>query len=320
MVPVPTPPLPCPTDTPTASSQDPGIFLQSVVDALNAHSFDSAKAKMDQTFATGFWQSQGTSSTPDQAIVAFQSSYVGATPLTSDTTKDLPTLLGGLNPYSIMGLDPAKSYALFVSGLGSDGKAEAIFYAVRRTDGSLYWHGMLLAPTGFLPTPDVVSHDAFCADSRITTLIGQLKDSVNQSNGNGFANLVSPLHGVDVRLWAYAAPLNFNSTTVGTVFTSTTSYNWGGGPSGIPDVGSFKDIIRPKLLDVFNAPNMETYCDNLTKVFPLSNPWPYPNMHYMNLYKPATSNGFDFRTWLIGFEYINGQPYVSALVTIVWEP
>jgi len=86
------------------------------------------------------------------------------------------------------------------------------------------------------------------------------------------------------------------------------------------DVGSFKDIIQPKLADVLNAPNMETYCDNLTKVFPLSNPWPYPDYRYYNLYKPASAAFFDFRTWLIGFEYVNGQPYISALVTIVWEP
>ena len=96
---------------------------------------------------------------------------------------------------------------------------------------------------------------------------------------------------------------------------------WGGGPRGIPDVGSFKDIIQPKLLEVFNAPNMETYCDDLTKVFPLSQPWPYPDIRYYNLYKPATSDVvFDFRTWLVGFEYINNQPYLYAMVTIIWEP
>jgi hypothetical protein len=85
-------------------------------------------------------------------------------------------------------------------------------------------------------------------------------------------------------------------------------------------VGTFNNLIRPKLLDVFNASNMETYCDNLTKVYPLATPWPYPDMHYHNLYKPASDLFFDFRTWLIGFEYVNGQPYLSALVTIVWEP
>jgi hypothetical protein len=56
-------------------------------------------------------------------------------------------------------------------------------------------------------------------------------------------------------------------------------------------------------------------------VFPLSNPWPYPNIRYYNLYKPATSGtDFDFRTWLIGFEYINNQPYLHSMVSIVWEP
>ena len=50
---------------------------------------------------------------------------------------------------------------------------------------------------------EYVSHDAFCADTRIPILIEQLKGSMNQSNGDMFAGLVSPVHGVDVRLWAY---------------------------------------------------------------------------------------------------------------------
>jgi len=117
--------------------------------------------------------------------------------------------------------------------------------------------------------------------------------------------------------------VNFNTNTAKTVFTGADSHNWGSGPSGVPEgvVGTFKDIIQPKLLEVFNAPNMETYCDNLTKVFPLTTPWQYPDMRYYNLYKPGSPDILlDFRTWLIGFEYINGQPYISALVTIVWEP
>ena len=79
-------------------------------------------------------------------------------------------------------------------------------------------------------------------------------------------------------------------------------------------------MVQPKLQEVFNAPDMETYCDNLTKVFPLATPWPYSNIHYYNLYKPATDQQFDFRTWLIGVEYVNGQPYLHSMVSIVWEP
>jgi photosystem II stability/assembly factor-like uncharacterized protein len=311
MVPVPTPPLPCVTLTELA---------QTVVDNLNAKNFDAAKSKMGPSFMMAFWQSQGSSLTPDEAIQQLQLNYIGpATVLTHDPDKDLTALLGGANPYTIMGLDASNSLAFYVSGWGLDGKGEAVLYMTKRGDGDPYWHSVLIAPTGF--NPNSVSHEAFCADTRIPALIEQLKASVNQSNGDMFAALVSPAHGVNVKLWAYSTEVNFNTQNASTVFTSTDSYNWGGGPSGIPDVGSFKDIIQPKLLEVFNAPNMETYCDDLTKVFPLANPWPYPNVRYYNLYKPATPGvDFDFRTWLIGFEYIDNQPYLYGMVTIVWEP
>jgi photosystem II stability/assembly factor-like uncharacterized protein len=319
-VPVPTPPLPCPTDTPNAP-QDFNTFGQSIVDALNTRDFDLAKNRMGQSFNFGFWQSQGTSDTPDLAIQQLQNNYIGPnTHLTPDPGKDLAALLGGLNPYAIMGLDPSNSQAIFVSGWGLDGKSEAILYVTRFPGGNLYWHSVLIASTGFAPAPPP---NDFCADARIPALLEQLKGSMNQSNGDMFATLVSPTNGVNVRLWAYSAGVTFNTANAATVFTSTDSYDWGGGPSGVPDVGSFKDVIQPKLLEVLNAPNMETYCDNLTKVFPLSNPWPYPNIHYYNLYKPATGtpgNEFDFRTWLIGFEYINNQPYLYGMVSIVWEP
>lgn len=168
---------------------------------------------------------------------------------------------------------------------------------------------------------EYVSHDAFCADTRLPILIEQLKGSMNQSNGDMFAGLVSPAHGADVNLWAYGPAIHYDTNTARTVFTSAESHNWGGGPRGEPDIGTFVQIIQPKMLEVVNAPNMETYCDNLTKVYPLATPWPHTNIRYYNLYKPATpGNDFDFRTWLIGFEYINNQPYLYAMVSIVWEP
>jgi len=307
-----------PTSTPTP--QDFNSFGQNIVSALNARNFDQVKSGMNPSFVFAFWGSQGTSVTADEAIQQLQANYLGATPLTPDPNKDLTTLLGGLNPYTIMGLDPNTSQALFVSGWGLNGTDEAILYFVRQSDGSIHWDRVLIAQGGFLRV-DSVSHDDFCADTRVPTLLEQLKNSLNQSNGALFAGLVNPLHGLDFRLWAYSDAVNFNVNKAGSIFTDTTAYTWGGGgPSGAPDIGTFKDLIQPKLLDVFNASNMETYCDNLTKVYPLATPWPYPNMRYYNLYKPASTAGFDFRTWLVGFEYINGQPYLSALVSIVWEP
>jgi len=167
---------------------------------------------------------------------------------------------------------------------------------------------------------EYVTHEAFCADTRVQALLEQLKGSVNQSNGGTLSTLVSPIHGVDVRLWAYASPVNFNAATAGSVFSSSQAYNWGSGPSGQPDAGTFAQVIQPKLQEVFNATNLETNCDNLTNVFNLAQPWPYNNIHYYNLYKPATDQQLDFRTWLIGVEYVNGQPYLHSMVSIVWEP
>jgi hypothetical protein len=136
-----------------------------------------------------------------------------------------------------------------------------------------------------------------------------------------FAAMVSPLHGVDVRLWAYQPPVNFSIGRARDAFISAEAHNWGAGPRGEPDIGTFTQVIQPKLLEVLNAPDMETYCDNLTKVYPLYQPWPYPNIRYYNLYRPGTPGiDLDFRTWLIGFEYIDNQPYLYGMVTIPWEP
>ncbi|HJS17134.1 MAG TPA: NBR1-Ig-like domain-containing protein [Anaerolineales bacterium] len=387
-----------PTQTPSpaaTATPSPADYAQTIVNTLSAKDFNGAKSLMDQSFAMAFWQSQGTSLTPDEAVQQLQLNYIGpSTVLVPDPNEDLTALLGGSNPYSIMGLDSSNSRALFVSGWGLDGKGEAILYVTKRADGSLYWHSVLIAPTGFAPPvtltgpyavvrlapndvlnirsgagvsqpvvgsfaadavnvmrtgptasadnatwvevqnpnggtgwvnssylTEYVTHEAFCADTRIPALIEQLKGSMNQSNGDLFSALVSPVHGVNVNLWAYQPPVSFNTTTSRNVFTSTEVYDWGAGPRGEPDLGTFAQIIQPKMQEVFNAPNMETYCDNLTNVYPLTVPWPYTNVRYYNLYKPGTpGTELDFRTWLIGFEYINGQPTLYAMVTIPWEP
>jgi hypothetical protein len=125
-------------------------FGQILVEKLNAQDYDTLKVLMDQSFGFGFWGSEAFFSTPDLAVEQLKN-YLGAsTHLTADPTKDLNTLLGGLDPYAIAGLDPAKSQALFVSGWGLDGNGQAILYMTRLPDGSLYWYGVLIAPVGFV--------------------------------------------------------------------------------------------------------------------------------------------------------------------------
>lgn len=387
MVPVPTPPLPCVT---------PASLTQDIVNALNAKNFDAAKAKMGQTFGIGFWQSQGLSLTPDQAVQQLQGYILPSTVLVPDANKDLNALLGGLNPYSIMNLDPSKSLGLFVSGLGSNGRGEAILYVTQGLDGRYYWHSILIAPTGFIPTPidlmgpytvtgipsdgvldirsgaglsypvigsfttttnnimrttsttaadginwvevqipgggtgwvdfrkltEYVSHDFFCADTRIPVMIEQLKGSMNQSNSDMFATLVSLKSGVSVQAWQRTTPVNLSRNAAMDVFTSAQVYDWGTpeGQGGPAIFGTFAQIVQPKMQEVFNAPNLVTYCDELTNVPNATQVWPYTNVHFYNLYKPGSTAILDFRIWLIGFEYINGIPQLYSMEFVIWSP
>jgi hypothetical protein len=138
-------PTPIPSATP---AQTPAEFAQTLVNTLNARNFDALPAMMDQTFVFSYWESQGTSFPSNQAIESLRTGLTVT--LMSNPGMDLNSLLGGLNPYSIVGLDPAKSYGLYVSGWGTDPNAEAILYVTQRADGSLYWHSVLIAPNKFI--------------------------------------------------------------------------------------------------------------------------------------------------------------------------
>jgi hypothetical protein len=138
------------------------------------------------------------------------------------------------------------------------------------------------------------------------------------------AAAVNAKHGLDVRLASYNSPITFNKTAVAGLFTSTTTYNWGPAPgSGTNVTGTFKDVILPKLLDVANNANMQVTCNDVSKAGPINNPWPltYVNINFYSLYKPASASGqLDWRDWLVGIEFVDGQPYVVALVHFQWEP
>jgi hypothetical protein len=145
---LPSTPVPSPTATVTPA---PPVTMTTLVEALNARNYDLLKTMMNQTFVFAFWGSQGYAATPELAIETLKINYLGsATHLIPDPGRDLVALLGGLDPYAIMGLNSTNSQILFVSGWGLSGTDEAILYLNRWPDGSLFWHGVLIAPGGFI--------------------------------------------------------------------------------------------------------------------------------------------------------------------------
>lgn len=170
-----------------------------------------------------------------------------------------------------------------------------------------------------------VTPEAFCADSRVTALVEQFRQAVINSNGSALAALVSPKHGVHIHYLPYTSnALQFDVQQVAQIFTSTMVYNWGPGPGGSPDVvGTFRDAILPKLLDVLNHPQYQTFCQELRAgAIAPEQAWPswYTNYRYYTLYRPASPNLLDWRAWTLAIEYVNGQPKITAMIQYQWEP
>ena len=166
---------------------------------------------------------------------------------------------------------------------------------------------------------------AFCADGRVNTLLTNLGNAFKTTNGETLASLVSPAHGMTVYLWRYGGIAHtFKQNDARWVFDSTYEHNWGTAPaSGLDTIGAFHVKVLPWLQEVFNA-NYTLTCNSLGTAAQYGyNPWPveYTNVNFYTVYKPGTPGvDLDFRYWLVGVEYVQGQPYVFALIHFAWEP
>jgi hypothetical protein len=164
-----------------------------------------------------------------------------------------------------------------------------------------------------------------CADGRVGTLIANLDHAFTVGDGVQLASLVSPAHGMNVRLWRYGnANITFFPKDARWVFNSTYEHKWGQAPgSGLDTNGSFHVVVLPKLQDVFNAVYTLT-CNSLGTAPQYGlQPWPaeFANINYYTVYKPGTPGvDLDWRYWLVGVEYVQSQPYVFGLIHFQWEP
>ena len=171
---------------------------------------------------------------------------------------------------------------------------------------------------------EYVPSASFCADTQVNTLLTNFGNALDSSNGGDLAKLVSPAHGMAVRLWRNGNVITFDINRVPWVFGSTYVHHWGAAPgSGLETDGAFHVVVLPKLLDVFDA-NYTLTCNSLGSAAQYgSDPWPleYANVNYYTVYKPGTpGDDLDWRYWLVGVEYVQGQPYVFGLIHFQWEP
>ncbi len=177
-------------------------------------------------------------------------------------------------------------------------------------------------PPTATPAPSPTSIP-FCSNPAVLNLINAFKTAIIQSDGVTLSQLVSPTHGMDVRIFRNGNVINYDQQHAKFVFVSTFQANWGNAPaSGEPIQGSFSNVVLPELLKVFTQP-YSLHCNQLQHGGATYTPaWPYPGQDFYSAYYAGTStNGYlDWYTWAIGIEFVGGKPYIFALVPFFWEP
>jgi hypothetical protein len=171
---------------------------------------------------------------------------------------------------------------------------------------------------------EYVAPATFCASTAVTNLLANLDTAITTRNGVSLSALTSPAHGMSVYLWRYGNHVTFMPDDSRWVFDSTFDHAWGEAPgSGLATTGSFQEEVLPKLQEVFNASYTLT-CNSLgTAPSYGGEPWPvlYTNINYYTVLKPGTPGiDLDFIFFLVGVEYVGGQPYVFSLIHFAWEP
>lgn len=169
---------------------------------------------------------------------------------------------------------------------------------------------------------EVVPTGQFCGDTRVNALLDKLQAAFANSDGQTFASLVSPVHGVDVWLWNSGVPVNFDVEHARFAFTSDFVNDWGTHPaSGIETSGTFPELILPELQDTFVA-SAERRCND-GDISSYGNTWPaeYANINFYQVYRPGSPGvELDWNAFLVGVEYVNGQPYLFSLIHFIWTP
>ncbi|HSM71001.1 MAG TPA: SH3 domain-containing protein, partial [Anaerolineales bacterium] len=150
--------------------RDISIFKQQLVGALNARDFDLLRAMMNESLMISHWRSEGTMYEVEAAIEQLRLNYLNMTStIVAEPQKNLIELLDGIDPISIVGPNVNGTNALFVSGLGSDGRDEAILYVAAQADGGLYWHGFLFAPGGFKKSAQPIDTTVYATNIQYVT-------------------------------------------------------------------------------------------------------------------------------------------------------
>ncbi|MFM8320077.1 MAG: hypothetical protein ACKOC5_04095 [Chloroflexota bacterium] len=164
----------------------------------------------------------------------------------------------------------------------------------------------------------------FCRDAQVEKLLTQARRAFKDADRRLLQGLVSPRHGLDVTYLRTGKTVNYTPEEAGWALQSDFETDWGTHPaSGEPVKGTFKELVLPALLDVLAASPQAACNEVRLGGSSYTYRWPerYQNINFYALHRPGPAGQeLDWRTWLVGVEYVNGRPYLFALNQLFWEP
>jgi hypothetical protein len=177
---------------------------------------------------------------------------------------------------------------------------------------------------GWVPATSLtefVSEESFCSDPNVLVLLDELRRVIADEDADGLLRLISPKRDFILRLDFWNEEVRIAPDQMVGIFDDNRSYQWGTRfASQTPIQGSFNEVIVPALSEVLDS-DPQRACNELlqgTSVAPVGWPDLYANLNYYSLLRRPSQGGnpFNWRTWVIAFEYIEGRPYLALLVQL----
>lgn len=165
--------------------------------------------------------------------------------------------------------------------------------------------------------------DEFCNAAEPRALLDQLREAIENRDGDLLAEISNPERGLRIRRYWNSDGVRFENQQINNVFNLTQSYFWGVADGSGEDVnGSFSDIVVP-LLDRNLVGSTEVGCNEILQggtAGLVQLPFRYEGANYYSMHRPAEAgNELDWGTWVVGIERWQGEYFVSFLVHFEWE-
>jgi hypothetical protein len=164
-----------------------------------------------------------------------------------------------------------------------------------------------------------IEPQAFCRDPRVPALMDTFFAALRDRSGEALAQTISPRRGLVLRHDWWNPEVVIPLSDVRGLMQRTQEIAWGvQRGSGAPITGSFRDRMLPEL-DSLPAAAPQQACDQLlSATTSIAAEWPseYARMNFLSYHVPAPETGtkFNWRTWAVGVEYVDGVPFVAILI------